>query len=155
MLGDLAGGARKAARAIMGDAAKGRDPAGERKEAVHKRKRKAAHEALTLAALLEQWEALRLADKRERYAAEAVRAVRHAFAKHLSTPAADLDRAAVIRVLDDLTKDGKTAMASRRPPMAAPAIIGPSSAARSPPTRSKTFRLPPSPSGSACFPMRS
>jgi integrase len=105
--------ARKATRAIMGDAAKGRDPAGERKEAVQQAKRKAAHEALTLAALLEQWEALRLADKRERYAAEAVRAVRHAFAKHLSTPAADLDRAAVIRALDDLTKDGKTAMASR------------------------------------------
>ena len=42
-----------------------------------------------------------------------MRALRYAFAKHLSTPAADLDRAAVVRVLDDLTKDGKTAMASR------------------------------------------
>ena len=43
--------ARKATRAIMGDVAKGRDPAGERKEAVQQAKRKAAHEALTLAAL--------------------------------------------------------------------------------------------------------
>ena len=63
--------------------------------------------------MLEQWETLRLADKRERYAAEAVRAVRHAFAKHLNAPAADLDRAAVVRALDRLAKDGKTAMASR------------------------------------------
>jgi hypothetical protein len=36
-----------------------------------------------------QWETLRLADKRERYAAEAVRALRYAFAKHLTAPAGD------------------------------------------------------------------
>ncbi len=105
--------ARDAVRAMLGDVAKGRDPARERKEAAREAKRKAAHEALTLAALLEQWEALRLADKRERYAAEAVRAVRVAFDKRLPLPAADLDRAAVVRVLDALAKDGKTAMASR------------------------------------------
>src|SRR5208283_541704 len=75
--------------------------------------RKAAHEALTLDALLGQWGALRLADRRERYAAEAVRAIKYAFADHLRAPAADLDRAAVVRVLDNLTKDGKAAMASR------------------------------------------
>ncbi len=45
--------------------------------------------------------------------AEAVRAVRYTFAKHLSAPAADLDRAAVVRVLDRLAKDGKVAMANR------------------------------------------
>ena len=105
--------AREAVRAILGDVAKGRDPAAERKEAAHRGERKAAHDALTLEALLEQWEKLRLADKRERYAAEAVRALRYAFAKHLKAPAADLDRAAVVRVLDNLAKDGKTAMASR------------------------------------------
>ena len=105
--------ARDAVRTILGDVAKGRDPAGERKEAAREAKRKAAHEALTLGALLEQWEALRLADKRERYAAEAVRAVRVAFEKRLPLPAADLDRAAVVRVLDALAKDGKAAMASR------------------------------------------
>jgi integrase len=106
-------GARDAVRAILGDVAKGRDPAGERKEAARQAKRKAAHEALTLGALLEQWETLRLADKRERYAAEAVRAVRVAFEKRLPLPAAELDRAAVVRVLDALAKDGKVAMASR------------------------------------------
>ena len=44
---------------------------------------------------------------------EAVRAVRYAFPKHLNAPAVDLDRAAVVRVLDRLGKDGKGAMASR------------------------------------------
>src|SRR5690349_14268938 len=46
--------ARIAARAIMGEVAKGGDPATERK-------RKVAHDALTLCALIEQWEALCLA----------------------------------------------------------------------------------------------
>jgi Arm DNA-binding domain len=59
--------ARDAVRAIMGDVAKGIDPAAERKRAK-------AHEALTLSALLTDWQALHLAGKRPRYAAEAVRA---------------------------------------------------------------------------------
>ena len=105
--------ARAAAQTILGDVAKGRDPAGERKAAAWEAKRRALDEALTLGALIAQWQSLRLADRRERYAAEAVRALRSAFAKHLKAPAADLDRAAVVRVLDNLAKDGKTAMASR------------------------------------------
>ena len=105
--------ARDAVRAILGDVAKGRDPAADRKEAAQETRRKATHDALTLGALLGQWETLRLADKRERYAVEAVRALRYAFAKHLTAPAGYLDRAAVVRVLDGLTKDGKAAMASR------------------------------------------
>jgi integrase len=105
--------ARDAVRVILGDVAKGRDPAADRKEATQETRRKATHDALTLGALLGQWESLRLADKRERYAIEAVRALRHAFGKHLTEPAGYLDRAAVVRVLDGLTKDGKAAMASR------------------------------------------
>ena len=105
--------ARDAVRTILGDVAKGRDPAADRKAAALDARRKAAHEALTLDALLDQWSALRLADKRQSYAAEAVRALRHAFDRSLALPAADLDRAAVVRVLDGLTKDGKPAMATR------------------------------------------
>ena len=37
------------------------------------------------------------------YATEAVRALRHGFAKHLDSPAEDLDRATVVRVLDART----------------------------------------------------
>ena len=98
--------ARNAARAIMGDVAKGHDPASDRK-------RKAARDALTLDALIEQWETLGLAGKRERYVAEAGRAIRYAFADHLKKPAADLNRSGVVRVLDSLASAGKNAMASR------------------------------------------
>ena len=101
--------AREATKAIMGDVAKGRDPAAERKEAA----RQPSSQASTLEALFEQWRALKLADRRERYATEAVRAIKHAFPKHLRAPASGLDRAVVIRVLDALAMDGKTAMASR------------------------------------------
>jgi integrase len=105
--------ARDAVRTILGGVAKGRDPAADRKAAALDARRKAAHETLTLDALLDQWSALRLADKRQSCAAEAVRALRHAFDKRLALPAADLDRAAAVRVLDGLTKDGKPAMATR------------------------------------------
>jgi integrase len=99
-------GARSAVQAIMGDVAKGLDPATDRK-------RKAAHDALTFETLVGQWDTLSLANRRERYAKEAVRALRYAFASQLKRPAAELGRGAVVRVLDSLADDGKTAMASR------------------------------------------
>jgi integrase len=105
--------AREAARAILGDVAKGRDPAGDRVQKAMEAKRKAARDILTLDALIGQWASLRLADKRASYAAEAVRALRFAFVKQLPLPAADLERAVVVRVLDKLASDGRTAMASR------------------------------------------
>ena len=105
--------ARSAAAKILGDVAQGLDPAADRKAAALEARRKAAHQALTLEALLDQWSALRLADKRESYAAEAVRAIKVAFPKQLPLPAADLDRATVVKILDGLTKDGKPAMAAR------------------------------------------
>lgn len=105
--------AREATMAILGDVAKGRDPAIDRKEASQATKRKAAHDALTLEALLEQWDALHLASKRGRYRAEAVRAIKIAFASSLKAPAADLGRSTVVRILDGLAREGKQAMASR------------------------------------------
>ncbi len=100
--------AREAVQEIMGDVAKGKDPAAERKAAALAAKR----EALTLGALIEQWAKLHLADKRPNYSAAAEGALRRSFARHLDAPAASLDRAAVVRVLDELAKDGKAAMAS-------------------------------------------
>jgi hypothetical protein len=76
--------ARDAAAAIMGDVAKGRNPAADRKEAAAAAKAKAARDRHTLATLIDDWERLHLAHQRPRYAAEAVRALRHAFARHLS-----------------------------------------------------------------------
>jgi integrase len=98
--------ARDAVRAIMGDVAKGIDPAAERKKAK-------AHEALTLAALLSDWQALHLASKRPRYAAETVRALRYAFGRYLDLPAADLSRPIVVKRLDSMTRKGSPVMAAQ------------------------------------------
>jgi hypothetical protein len=89
--------ARDAVCAIMGDVARGADPAAERKKAAAEAHRKASHDAMTLAALLGDWTALHLVSRRPRYATEAVRALRNAFARYLDLPAADLDRAAMLR----------------------------------------------------------
>jgi integrase len=98
--------ARDAVRAIMGDVAKGLDPAAVRKNA-------AAHDAFTLEALLQDWSALHLAGKRPSYAAEAVRALRNAFSRYLDLPAADLGQATAVKTLDAMARKGSVAMAAR------------------------------------------
>jgi integrase len=97
-------GAREAAAAIMGDVAKGRNPAAERKEAAAAERAKRARDRLTLRMLIDDWNRLHLAGRRPSYAAEAVRALHVAFAYHLDSAAEDLDRAAVVRALDALTR---------------------------------------------------
>ena len=99
--------ARLAARQIVGAVAAGKDPAGERKAAALEAKR----EALTLAALIEQWEALHLKRKRPNYATAATATLRRVFVKHLDTPAGSLDRAIVVRALDALAANEKAPMA--------------------------------------------
>jgi hypothetical protein len=105
--------ARKEAAKIRGEAASGRDPATDRKEAAREVKRKSDAEAFTLSMLIEQWSTLQPADRRASYASEAVRALKYAFAKQMTAPAADLSRRAVVHVLDELTAAGKAAMAAR------------------------------------------
>ena len=103
--------ARDAVRAIMGDVAKGIDPAAERKRAIAEAR--AAAGALPLSALLLDWQTLHLAARRPRYAAEAMRALRNAFLRNLDLPAADLSRATVVKTLDTMARKGSTAMAAR------------------------------------------
>lgn len=105
--------ARDAARVIMGEVAKGADPAAERKQAQVAAEAKAARDAMTFNALLGDWSALHLANKRPGYAAEAVRALRYAFGPHLDQPAEDLDRQAVVKTLDAIVRRGNKAMAAR------------------------------------------
>jgi integrase len=97
----------------MGDVAKGVDPAAERKRAAAEARVKAAHDALTLEALLQDWSALHLAGKRPSYAAETVRALRYAFARYLDLPAADLSRPIVVKRLDSMTRKGSPVMAAQ------------------------------------------
>jgi integrase len=99
--------AREAAAAVMGDVAKGMNPAMVRKEAAKAEQARRARDRLTLRVLIEDWNRLHLAGKRPSYAAEAVRALHYAFADHLDDAAEDLDRAAVVRALDALTRRRK------------------------------------------------
>ena len=96
--------AREAAAAVMGDVAKGMNPALVRKEAAKAEQARRARDRLTLRVLIEDWNRLHLAGRRPSYAAEAVRALHYAFADHLDAAAEDLDRAAVVRALDGLTR---------------------------------------------------
>jgi hypothetical protein len=98
--------ARDAVRVIIGDVARGVDPAAERRQA-------RARDALTLNALLKDWRSLHLSGKRASYSGEALRALRNAFGGYLNLPAADLSRATVVRVLNAMARKGSTAMAAR------------------------------------------
>jgi integrase len=96
--------AREAAAAVMGDVAKGRNPAAERKDAAAAERARRTRNRLTLRVLIEDWNLLHLAARRQSYAAEAVRALHCAFADRLDDAAEDLDRAAVVHALDALTR---------------------------------------------------
>jgi integrase len=104
--------AREAVQAILGDVAKGRDPAADRKAAATEAEHKAAEEAFTLDALLTKWAASHLTGKSASYAAEAVPALRYAFKAQLAKPAAELKDKAVARVLEGFASAGKPAMAA-------------------------------------------
>ena len=105
--------AREAARARLGEVAKGIDPKAAR---IHRRaeaERERAEAALTFDALVSEWAALHLAQRRQRYRAEAVRAIGHAFPDLLKRPAARLTKADAVNALDKLVRAGKAAMAGR------------------------------------------
>jgi integrase len=99
--------AREAAAAVMGDVAKGRNPAAERKDAATAERARRVRNRLTLRVLIEDWNRLHLASRRPRYAAEAMRALHYALADLLDDAAEDLDRAAVVRALDTLVRRRK------------------------------------------------
>jgi integrase len=96
--------AREAAAAVMGDVAKGRNPAAERKAAAAAERARRVRNRLTLRVLIEDWKRIHLTGRRPSYAAEAVRALHYAFGDYLDDSAEDLDRAVVVRVLDALTR---------------------------------------------------
>jgi integrase len=109
--------AREAAAAIMGDVAKGKNPAAERKEAAKAEQAKRVRDRLTLRVLIGDWNRDHLAERRPSYAKEAVRALHAAFTGSLDDAADDLDRAAVGRALDSLRRRGarKNASGTEKP----------------------------------------
>jgi integrase len=105
--------AREAARVRLGAVAKGIDPKAERMRRGAEAERERAEMALTFDALIEEWAALHLAHRRERYRAESVRAIRRAFPELLGRPAARIARADAVNALDKLVRAGKPTMAGR------------------------------------------
>ncbi|MGH7014157.1 MAG: tyrosine-type recombinase/integrase [Stellaceae bacterium] len=116
--------AREAAAATMGDVAKGKNPAAERKAAAAAERAARARDRLTLKALIADWEREHLAEQRASYRAEAVRALHHAFRVHLDLPADDLDRAAVVGALDALKRRWKSKDADGERKRKGSAIVG-------------------------------
>jgi integrase len=104
--------ARSTAKASIGLAAAGRDPFAERKASKEAALKTNANR-LTLQALLKYWAEIGLADRREGYRWESVRAISVAFAHFLTRPAGDLTRLDAIVVFDELVRAGKPSMASR------------------------------------------
>lgn len=105
--------ARLAARGILGDVAKGEDVARTRTAARRHAKVEAAANKITLAALLEQWDSLALAQHRLSYRKEAVRAIKAAFPTFLERRADALTRDDALEALEALRKAGKATMAGR------------------------------------------
>jgi integrase len=105
--------AREAARARLGAVAKGIDVRAEREA------RKAAAEtmrveaAFTFDKLVTEWATLHLAQRRPRYATEAVRAIRYSLAGLLNRPAGRITRSEAVNTLDALVRAGKNSMAAR------------------------------------------
>jgi integrase len=105
--------ARDAARARLGDVAKGIDPRAVRLAAREKAEAARAEARLTLDALVYDWAKLHLVSRRPRYRTEAVRAIKLAFADYLKRPAARLSRADAVNVLDQLVNADTPAIAGR------------------------------------------
>lgn len=105
--------ARDAARARLGEVAKGIDVKAERRKRREADEQARAEAALTLDGLIDDWSDLHLVHRRPRYAAEAKRALRSVFAHLLNRPAARITRTEAVNTLDRLAKAGKAAMAGR------------------------------------------
>jgi integrase len=105
--------ARDAARAKLGDVARGINPRAARLRAQEEAERKRAAATLTFDKLVSDWETLHLSGRRERYRMEATRAIRHAFPDLMKRPAARITHEDTVNALDELVKDGRVVMAGR------------------------------------------
>lgn len=105
--------ARTAARTRLGAVASGVNPRAERLRIKTEAERARAEAALTFDSLISDWAALHLSSRRPRYAAEAQRAIRLAFAEIMNKPAARITKTEVTNRLDSMVKAGKATIAGR------------------------------------------
>lgn len=104
--------ARAAARAMLGDKAKGTDPAAERKTQAEKVKAEALRERMTLARLVGDWDRLHLAHRSARYRKDATEAIKRALQDWWNRPAERLQRRDVVAIVDCLTPSVARALAA-------------------------------------------
>lgn len=102
------GEAREAARRERVRVRQGGDPIRERREAAKAARVRAERDRLTLGVLVGDWRREHLAHRSPRYAHEAVRALRTAFAAEWDRPAEALDRVAVLCALGGLARRRQT-----------------------------------------------
>ena len=105
--------ARVAARALLGDVAKGIDPTAERKRRRAEAEREKAELALTFEALVDEWSRLHLVRRSANYRRHAVGAITNAFPHLLKRPAARITRDDAVNGIDKLIAAGKITMAAR------------------------------------------
>jgi integrase len=114
--GDLTpAAARKLAEVARGEVRAGRDPAGERQAAreqaaaeIEARRKVVALEALTLDGLIERWLAGPLKDASVAHRRDTSGTIRRHFARVLTSPAHELDAAAIQLRLDEIDRDHPT-----------------------------------------------
>src|SRR5216683_8159484 len=104
--------ARGAVRARLGAVAKGLDPRTERLQRRAEAERARGATALTFNALIDEWARLHLSQRRARYAAESVRAIRSGLADLVERPAAEITKADAVNALDRIVLDGKRVAAA-------------------------------------------
>jgi integrase len=105
--------AREAVRARLGEVAKGINPGAERARKRVEAERQRAEASFTFDVLIDEWATLHLAQRRNRYRTEAVRAIKYAFFGLLKRPAARITKADAVNTLDKLVKAEKASMAGR------------------------------------------
>ena len=103
--------AREAAKARLGQVAKGINPRIERLRVRQDAERERAEAVLTFEMLIDEWATLHLAGRSKRYCTEAQRAIKRSFAKQLKRPAARITRADAVNALDKLVKADNATMA--------------------------------------------
>lgn len=105
--------ARKAARSVLGDAAKGADPFADRKARRNEAKAAAAADAFTFGRLVDAWQAAREGDRRAAYLVIAGAAMRRHFAGWIDRPAGSIAVAEAVRQLDRIKADAGPVAANR------------------------------------------
>ncbi len=112
--------ARRAARAVLGDVAKGLDPVAEqrakdiaRRDAEIAAKAKAIADHFTFEDLIDRWTAARAGDARPRYLAEASATLKRHLLSMLPLPASSIATAEIVHALDRIKDKGAPVAANR------------------------------------------